>query len=120
MRRFYVYILASRSRQLYIGVTSDIYHRVDQHRTEKRGFTGRYRVDRLVYVETTDSSSAAIAREKQIKGWLRTKKVALIESGNPAWNDLAGEWFGPGAAGRPAAAEPPDPSRTADPSLRSG
>jgi putative endonuclease len=99
VRPFYVYILASRSRQLYVGVTNDIHRRVYEHRTMKRGFTGRYRVERLVYVETADGPMAAIAREKQIKGLLRQKKVALIERGNPAWNDLADGWCTSATAG---------------------
>ena len=105
MRQFYVYILASRSRQLYVGGTSNIHRRVHQHRCEKGGFTGRYRIRRLVYIETANSAMAAIAREKQIKGWVQARKVALIATTNPAWNDLGAEWFTPG---------------TADPSLRSG
>ena len=93
MRQYYVYILASRSRTLYVGVTNDIGRRISEHRMHTSpGFTTRYRVERLVYVEATEDVGAAIAREKQIKGWRREKKIALIEAMNPAWDDLAEGW----------------------------
>jgi putative endonuclease len=94
MKQFYVYILASRSRVLYTGMTSDLKRRVYEH-THKLtpGFTSRYNVNRLVYYEVTADVKAAIAREKQIKGWLREKKIALIESVNPAWSDLSVQWL---------------------------
>jgi putative endonuclease len=93
-RRFYVYILANRSRTLYVGVTNDITRRVLHHRagTASR-FTDRYGITRLAYVEITNTPQDAIAREKQIKGWARAKKVALIETANPTWDDLAKDWF---------------------------
>ena len=91
-----VYILASRSRRLYIGVTRDIQARLQLHRSGHCTFTNRYRIERLVYVESTDSVTAAIAREKQLKGWRRDRKLALIEVLNPAWNELAPGWFGMG------------------------
>jgi putative endonuclease len=95
MRQFFVYILSSRSRTLYIGVTNDIGRRVDEHR---RGvgskFTSKYHVGRLVYVEVTPDVHSAIMREKQIKGWRREKKLALINAFNPAWEDLAAGWGG--------------------------
>jgi putative endonuclease len=95
MPEYFVYILASRSRTLYIGVTGHIHRRVDEHR---RGvgseFTARYRCDRLVYVESTRDVNAALTREKQLKSWRREKKIALIESMNPAWEDLAAGWGG--------------------------
>jgi putative endonuclease len=93
VREFHVYILASRSRVLYIGVTSDLMSRVLQHRMGQVEFTAKYLVRRLVYVETTQDAYAAIRREKQLKGWLRRKKVALIEATNPEWHDLAADWF---------------------------
>jgi putative endonuclease len=72
-----------------VGVTNDLTRRVWEHRQKLvPGFTARYGITRLVYFEMTDSIEAAIAREKQIKGWLRAKKVALVESVNPAWRDL--------------------------------
>ena len=88
MRQYWVYILASRNRTLYTGVTSDIDLRIAQHREGKHGFTARYRITRLVYCETTNDVMAAIAREKQIKAWTRAKRVQLIESVNPTWDDL--------------------------------
>jgi putative endonuclease len=82
-------MVASQTRVLYIGVTNDIVRRVDAHRQGKvPGFTQRYRVRRLVYYEQTESSRSAIAREKQLKRWRRSKKIALIESTNRAWEDL--------------------------------
>jgi putative endonuclease len=91
---YYVYILASRSRSLYAGVTNNLIHRVSQHRQGLvTGFTSRYRIHRLVHFETYRDVRAAIAREKEIKGWGRAKKLALIERGNPAWEDLAGDLF---------------------------
>ena len=88
-RLYYVYILANKHRTLYTGVTNDIVRRLHEHRAGVApGFTRRYGVNRLVYVESTPDVRAAIAREKQIKGWLRAKKVALIDGMNPEWRDL--------------------------------
>jgi len=93
MKQYCVYIMASRSRVLYTGVTNDIVSRVYQHKNKLvPGFTSRYDVTRLVYAEQTDDVRAAISREKQIKGWLRAKKIALIESENPGWRDLREDW----------------------------
>jgi putative endonuclease len=90
---YYVYILTNRSKTLYTGVTNDLERRLFEHRHHLvRGFTAKYRVDRLVYFETTPNVLAAIAREKQIKGWTRRKKIALIESANAGWRDLCEEW----------------------------
>ncbi len=90
---FYVYILASRSRVLYIGVTNDLRRRVAQHkRWEVEGFTKRYNVTRLIYYEATPSSRVAVGRERQLKGWTRKRKIALIEAANPEWNDLSEGW----------------------------
>jgi putative endonuclease len=92
--RFHVYILASHSRVLYTGLTRDLVRRVHQHRLgEIPGFTSQYRVTRLVYFEETSEARRAIARERQIKGWSRHKKVQLIESTNAGWLDLAEDWF---------------------------
>jgi putative endonuclease len=86
---YYVYILSSTNGVLYVGVTNDLVSRVAQHKArELPGFTKRYNVDQLVYFEHTHDVNAAIAREKQIKGWVREKKAALIESRNPQWVDL--------------------------------
>jgi putative endonuclease len=87
----YVYILSSkRNGTLYIGVTSDLVGRVYQHKmkADPDSFTSRYDVNRLTYFETFDHPLTAIAREKQLKGWLRIKKIRLIESTNPEWVDL--------------------------------
>jgi putative endonuclease len=87
---YYVYIVASRSHVLYTGVTNDLERRVFEHKNKLTpGFTSKYNVDRLVYFEDTGDVLAAIAREKQVKAWTRAKRVALIESINPDWRDLA-------------------------------
>jgi putative endonuclease len=92
--RFFVYILASRSGVLYIGVTRDLLRRMYQHRVgQVPGFTQRYHVNRLVFYEETPSARRAFERERQIKGWKRQKKIRLIETLNPEWVDLAEEWF---------------------------
>ena len=94
MRQYFVYIMGSRSKTLYVGVTNDLERRVCEHKQGLvAGFTSRYRVTRLVYYEETSDVAAAIEREKQIKGWLRSKKVALIESMNPEWDDLSDRWY---------------------------
>ena len=89
-KQYYVYILASRSRTLYTGVTDNLRRRIVQHRHGLiEGFTRKYRIRRLVYFETFADIRAAIVREKQIKGWRRDKKVALITTNNPTWENLA-------------------------------
>ena len=94
MRSYFVYILASRSRTLYVGVTGNLVARVLQHKTGAvDGYTLHYRADRLVHFEETDYVHSALAREKQIKGWCRERKVALIEKANPTWEDLAADWY---------------------------
>jgi putative endonuclease len=91
----YVYIMASRSGTLYIGVTNDIARRTYEHEHGLvPGFTRKYKVHHLVYVEGFDAVDAAIAREKQLKGWSRTRKIALIESLNPTMKDLSVQWLG--------------------------
>jgi len=93
-RTFYVYLLASKSRRLYVGVTNNLERRLFEHRAKLLdGFTKQYNIDRLVYFEQTSDILSAIAREKQIKSWNRNKKIALIESANPAWEDLSAEWY---------------------------
>ena len=86
-----VYILSSRRHgTLYIGVTSNLMHRLHQHRQGSiAGFTSRYAVNRLVHYEMADTMEAAISREKQLKAWRRDWKIALIEQENPFWEDLA-------------------------------
>jgi putative endonuclease len=94
MNSYFVYLLASRSRVLYVGVTNDIQRRVWEHKTGLNpGFTSKYHVDRLVFIEETSDISDAIEREKEIKGWRREKKVALIECENPKWVDLSQDWY---------------------------
>ncbi len=79
---------------MYVGVTNDLVRRVYEHREKLvPGFASRYNVTWLAYYEQTSDIASAIAREKQIKGWRRSKKVELIESMNPRWKDLALEWF---------------------------
>ena len=93
---YYTYIVASRSRNFYVGMTSDIEGRVWQHKNEVyEGFSQRYRCHRLVYFERYVTAAIAIAREKQLKRWSRTKKVALIEQENSAWEDLSEQWGTP-------------------------
>ena len=90
MREYYVYIMSSESGVLYTGVTDNLPRRVLQHKKKvNKGFTSRYNINRLVYFENTPDISAAIAREKQIKGWKRIRKVQLINSMNPEWRDLS-------------------------------
>jgi putative endonuclease len=91
-----IYIVASRTRRLYTGVTSNLRKRVWQHKNKVfDGFTSKYNIDRLVYCELYDDMRVAINREKQLKRWRREKKVALIERLNPCWIDLAEAWFTP-------------------------
>ena len=90
---YFVYIVCSRSGTLYIGMTNSIYRRALQHkRGELEGFAAKYHCDRLVYYESFDDVHKAIGREKQLKGWSRAKKIALIQSKNPRWEDMAEKW----------------------------
>ena len=94
MTTYYVYIMASNSRTLYTGVTNSLERRVYQHKFKvKEGFTSRYNIRKLVYFESFGDIYNAIRREKQIKGWTRKKKIVLIESMNPKWQDLSWDWF---------------------------
>jgi len=91
--RYFVDILSSRTRRLYVGVTNDLERRVTEHkRRETPGFTSRYNVDRLVYYEETSDVRAALERERHIKGWVRVRKIELVQSMNPTWEDLAAGW----------------------------
>ena len=106
-KAMYVYVLASATRRLYVGVTNNLIRRVWQHRCGAiPGLTKKYSISRLVYFESFDDPMVAIRREKQLKSWARVKKLALVESMNAGWTDYAEDWFA--SAGR------------ADPSLRSG
>jgi putative endonuclease len=104
---YYVYILTSKSGVLYVGSTSNLVRRTYQHlHSLIPGFTSSYRVNRLVWWDSTPNARAAVAREREIKSWRREKKVRLIEANNPGWMDLSAGWF-PDTGGQ-------------DPSLRSG
>ncbi len=95
MKHYYVYIMTNHSGTLYTGVTNNLERRVLEHRRKLvRGFTAKYKLVYLVYYEVTEDIATAIAREKEIKGWVRAKKIELIESMNPEWRDLSAEWFG--------------------------
>ena len=108
LRQYYVYIMTNHRGTLYTGVTNELTRRVYEHRQKiVRGFTKKYNISKLVYYEATGDVESALGREKQIKGWVRIKEVALIESVNPHWVDLADAW------GETSATSP-------DPSLRSG
>jgi putative endonuclease len=90
---YYVYIMTNRTRRLYVGVTNDLGRRVYQHKHHVMpGFTSKYFLERLVYFEETNDVRAAISREKELKGWRRSKKIALIEKLNPRWSDLSCGW----------------------------
>ena len=92
MKRYYVYMMSNASRILYVGMTSDLARRVYEHKNGIRsGFTSDYHVTWLVYYEETNDPVVAISREKQLKGWRRSRKVELIQSMNPEWKDLSEE-----------------------------
>jgi putative endonuclease len=94
MKQYYVYIMTNNSRTLYTGVTDNLIRRVYEHKNKLvEGFTQKYNITKLVHYETTTDARVAIQREKQIKGWLRKKKIALIEAANPEWKDLSEGWY---------------------------
>jgi putative endonuclease len=96
-RQYYVYILTNHSRTLYTGVTNDLMRRVQEHRTgQGSAFTSKYKLNQLVWYEAFPDIGTAIASEKQIKGWVSSRKIALIEAENPEWEDLAADLFGDG------------------------
>jgi putative endonuclease len=104
MSESYVYIMTNKSRTLYVGVTTVLERRVYEHKQKLiPGFTSKYNITKLVWFEEFPDIEQAIEGEKRLKGWLRSKKIALIESQNPNWKDLSQGWYGKG-----------------DPSLRSG
>ena len=91
---YFVYIMANRSKTLYAGVTNSLIRRVREHKEgHGSGSTSKYKLDRLVYYERFEDVHRAIGREKQIKGWSRMKKIAVIVSVNPEWKDLSLEWY---------------------------
>ena len=94
MKEYYVYILANYSRTLYIGVTNNLVRRIYEHKNQLNdGFTKKYGIHQLVHYEIFQDVSAAILREKELKGWVRKKKIALIKQSNPEWKDLARDWY---------------------------
>jgi putative endonuclease len=100
MKSFYVYILTNHARTFYVGMTSDLKKRLEEHKTKKfDGFTARYNINQIVYYEVVPFLNMAIERECQLKGWLRAKKIKLIESMNPQWDDLSDHWPDRGAPG---------------------
>jgi putative endonuclease len=91
---YYTYIVASRSHTLYIGMTGNLSGRVFAHKRKlHEGFSATYNCNRLVWFEQFVDPRRAIAREKQLKGWVRAKKIAMIEKNNPAWSDLSEGWY---------------------------
>ncbi len=94
MGKHYVYLLSSKAKVLYVGKTNNLARRIYEHKNKMNiGFTARYNVDRLVYYEEVDNELIAAKREKQIKGWRREKKINLILSINPGWDDLSAPWM---------------------------
>ncbi len=93
-KNYYIYIMTSPKGTLYTGVTNNLKRRVYQHKNKLiEGFTKKYNITRLVYYQETPDAQSALAREKQIKGWVRRKKMDLIKSTNPKWLDLSEGWF---------------------------
>jgi putative endonuclease len=94
MKQFYIYILSSHTKTLYIGVTNNLQKRVYEHKNKLvPGFTKKYNITKLAYYEITNNSISAINREKKLKGWLRKKKIDLIQLNNPEWKDLSDEFL---------------------------
>ena len=90
---YYIYIMTNKSFTLYVGVTNDLARRVWEHKNKaKKGFTSKYNIDKLLYYEEFDDIGEAIKREKEIKGWIRKKKIELIKTLNPKFNNLGKEW----------------------------
>ena len=95
-KRYYVYIITNPSRTLYTGITNNLRRRLDEHKRKLvPGFTAKYNINRLVYFEVFEDVRNAIDCEKKIKSWTRAKRVALVESRNPKWDDLSREWDQP-------------------------
>jgi putative endonuclease len=116
--RYFVYVMASRSHNFYVGVTSSLRRRVLQHKNHTfQGFTARYNIDRLVYYAVYSDICNAIVREKQLKRWSREKKIALIEGMNPTWQDLSEGWYDEfvmvvKSTADPSTSRSPDPQTT--------
>ncbi|MCF7807524.1 MAG: GIY-YIG nuclease family protein [Candidatus Marinimicrobia bacterium] len=90
-RTYFTYILSNKNRRLYVGMTNDMNRRLTEHRTDKKGFAAAYKMTKLVYYETFPSPNGALRRESEIKKWRREKKITLIESVNPNWEELVVE-----------------------------
>jgi putative endonuclease len=124
-QRYFVYIMANASKRIYTGMTNSIRRRVREHKLKlTAGFAAKYNITRLVYFESFEDVRNAIEREKQVKAWTRAKRLALVESTNPKWDDLSREWdqpqmfrFTPKIANRQVRC---DGRRNQGPSLRSG
>src|SRR5215813_5020776 len=112
-RTYYTYIMSSRTKVLYIGMTNNLERRIQQHKEgEHDSFTQEYRCHALVWFERYATASAAIAREKQLKGWRRSRKIALIEQQNLEWEDLSQDWGKTFTANQPqmiTTTDPPHP-----------
>lgn len=94
MKLYYIYIMASKTGTLYTGITSNLFRRVNEHKNHLLpGFTSKYNIHRLLYYEEFGDPTTAIKREKQIKSWRREKKINLIDTKNPEWNDLSQDWY---------------------------
>ncbi len=94
MKTYYVYIITSKSGTLYTGVTNNLERRIYEHKNKMvKGFSKKYNINRLVFYEETGDIDSAIAREKQIKSWRRSKKLDLVKSMNPTWTDLSENWY---------------------------
>ena len=92
-KRYFVYIMANASKRVYTSMTNSLRRRVREHKlTLTPGFAAKYNITRLVYFESFEDVRNAIEREKQIKAWIRAKRLALVESTNPKWDDLSREW----------------------------
>ncbi len=93
MKNYYVYFLSNEAKTLYVGITNNLERRLHEHKNKLiYGFSKKYNLTKLVYYEITTDITAAICREKQLKGWVRRKKIALIEENNPGWDDLSMLW----------------------------
>lgn len=94
MEKHYVYIMSSKARVLYVGMTNNLPRRMYEHKNKMNiGFTAKYNINQLVYFEEVENRIAAIKRERQLKGWLRKRKIELIENKNPNWDDLIDDFL---------------------------
>lgn len=99
-RTYWVFMMTNRSGTLYIGMTNNLMRRIQEHRLGRAaGFTAKYKITRLIHAEGFSEVRDAVAREKQLKGWSRARKLALIAASNPDWRDLGNDWLGVRAEG---------------------